>query len=465
MLLFLFPAILIAGEKQYRHYPAVIHVHSAVSSGKFDFAGLAKRARKWNIPILIFTDHQRHTVEYGLWPFRETLKRGGTHPSIDDCSAARYIAEIDALDRANPDMVLIPGMELVPYYYYTGGYFSGDLRIHDFHRNMIVFGLPEAADFDALPTIHGPWSLRFLWQQLPAFLVMLALIAAALIAMRRVKKRLLRIMLFMMLVFFVLGAYNDLPVRNTRYSQYAGPVGGRPYQDVIDAVHERGGIIAWAHPEAYQPVGVQRVGPVEFVTEPYPELVFNTRGSDAFAGVYGDMITFTQPGGPWDRALADYCAGAHEKPPYIFGERDYAGPPVRLNLHQTVFLLKELSREEVFAAFREGRMYAMQAPRQEELRVDLAARAPGKNASVIMGGTLHAAQAEVSFEVRCERRVALNVEIIKDGRVIQKLENQKPPIKHGFIVDVPQGKTTYVRLTITGAGKVLLTNPVFISNP
>ena len=58
-------------------------------------------------------------------------------------------------------MIIIPGIESAPYYYWQGSIFNDDLVIKDWHKHMLVIGLSNPADLEYLPVMGNP---KGLWQ-------------------------------------------------------------------------------------------------------------------------------------------------------------------------------------------------------------------------------------------------------------------------------------------------------------
>jgi len=68
----------IASAGEYIQLPGVIHVHSSFSSGQYSIGELVSRAGNKGLEVLILTDHDQVVMEYGLFPFRNLIKRRET---------------------------------------------------------------------------------------------------------------------------------------------------------------------------------------------------------------------------------------------------------------------------------------------------------------------------------------------------------------------------------------------------
>jgi len=70
--------------------------------------------------------------------------------------------------------------------------------------------------------------------------------------------RIYRIAGILILLAGLVFLFNNFPFRCSKFSQYEGSLGIKPYQHFIDYVRDRGGLTFWAHPEArnYQRIGI-----------------------------------------------------------------------------------------------------------------------------------------------------------------------------------------------------------------
>ena len=110
---------------------------------------------------------------------------------------------------------------------------------------------------------------------------------------------------------------NHHPFKSSKYDPYHGDQGITPYQDIIDYVRKRNGLVFWAHPEArYAEKGIQR-GPVTLETKPYPDALLESKNYTGFSALYGDWHTAENPGNHWDLILLDYCRGKRAYPVWL----------------------------------------------------------------------------------------------------------------------------------------------------
>ena len=178
------------------------------------------------------------------------------------------------------------------------------------------------------------------------------------------------------------GVWSNFPFFPRKHNPYHDS-GETPYQDVIDYVNEKEGMVFWAHPEGgrgaenfavpvppvVQPLatllGIDRER-IELQTDSYEGLLAQTDGYTGFAIFAKGMTKIGRSNGLWDKLLQAYCSGKRERPIWAIGETDFegGGPPEWVRDTQTIFLIKKAPlsalerREKVLEAMRQGRMYA-----------------------------------------------------------------------------------------------------------
>ena len=118
-------------EGRFQRCTAALHVHSTFSNGHYEIAELESQRR---IDVLVLTDSFLGTVIYGVLH----LDRIGL--SVRDLGAANYLAAIHNAQGRFPDVILVPGVEVKPYYYWTGTPWNR-LILHNFNRQLAVSGL------------------------------------------------------------------------------------------------------------------------------------------------------------------------------------------------------------------------------------------------------------------------------------------------------------------------------------
>jgi len=456
----------------------VVHVHSDLSTGEFSLEALVGLADQQGIGALLLTENFLARVDYSLPPFRALTRVSRGERDIGG-DPARYLARVAEVRARLPHVVLVPGVEVIPHYYWTGSPFALDMTVNEVQKNLLVFGLTDPRALAALPVIGNPgggtYGVQSIADAVPGLLVIPGL---ALLARRRtVRQRLGRGAVVVVhrrawaLGLALCGLGVVAIVRGWPFtSDGLSPshdMGVAPYQALIDHVDAAGGITMWSLPEA-RDIGEQYVGPVRvgWLTEPYADDLLRTFRYTAFGAVYEDTSTFEQPGGGWDRSLAEYARGERSRPAWAVAESAFhnlsAGKQV--GPIQTVFLATEKSEAGILDALRRGRMYAVQ--RTRELGFDLTEfSATAGGVTVGMGETLRA-PAGTPIEVRLALdasdggRHDVKITVLRNGR-LAVLERTATPYR-GVVREVGDGTPLVLRVEARGAQQRVLSNPIFV---
>jgi len=454
-----------ASAAEYMQLSGVIHVHSTFSSGKYSIGELVSRAENNNLDVLILTDHDQVVMEYGLFPFRNLIKRREERQSVLLAGPEKYLAEIERLNRQQPSVLIIPGVQSSPFYYWTGKPFGRGLTAHNFSKELLIVGMSNPDDYYNLPLLHGRTSTRYLKDLLPGFLIF---IAAFLLSIYLIlQKGKMGVCGILIAIFSLAMMVDQHPFKSSRFDPYHGDMGQAPFQVAIDYARSRGGLVYWAHPESnYSHKGVQ-MGPVKLMTAHYPEALVETDNYSGFAALYGDNITATKAGMQWDRALVQYCRGDRADPVWGIAGSDFhgGGSGTELDTFQTVFLVKNRRQKDVLQALERGRLYAVRKAAGFRLSLDqFQIKDDESDKRALLGEELAIGRAPVitgrlSATDGGHYRVA--VSIIRGGEPIWSFEGQTP-LDFKFVdPDQWSGKTFY-RLDASGkvAGQ-LLSNPIF----
>ena len=100
--------------------PAVLHLHSDLSTGDFSLEQFAAMAEKQGIGALLLTENYLLRIEYGLPPFRALTRVVREERSVLDGGIDRYLARVAQLRATNPRVLIVPGVEVLPHYYWSG---------------------------------------------------------------------------------------------------------------------------------------------------------------------------------------------------------------------------------------------------------------------------------------------------------------------------------------------------------
>ncbi|MFA5794945.1 MAG: hypothetical protein WC980_07780 [Candidatus Brocadiia bacterium] len=418
----------------YQQVAGVIHLQTPVSGGKRTVNDYVDLARKSNIGVVCITDHDNQRYQYGLWPFRWLIKKTEERASVMTFGIANYLVAINQANQSAKDVLVIDGMEVTPYYYWTGSYFQDTLTLNNRHKHLLVLGLDKAKYYQDLPTVANGKS---------------------------------------------------------RFSQYDNIQTYEPYQDLINYVIKNNGLIFWAHPDSNE---YREMGGVKVHTLPYSEALEATVNYTGFAVLSEGYQKTGIPGGIWDKTLMEFCAGRRVRPAWAIGELDDIGDKV-LDGIQTVFLLKANSYQGVIEAMRTGKDYVVtkannnpamaltdfwiMANNKVAYSGDLIGVST-KNAPTLYVKLATAGQAEESPSSKDKKgkskgtsaaangsafKTMVTVKIISNGRLVQEY-NQPMPAEIKYTPDVSNlqpGQMTYYRLDIMDSNQArLISNPIFV---
>ena len=455
--------------------PAVLHVHSDLSTGDFSLEQLAAMADKQGIGALLLTENYLLRVEYGLPPFRALTRAVREERSVLDLGIDRYLTRVAEAGRANPRVLIVPGVEALPHYYWTGSPLALDMAVHATQKNLLIFGLPAAA-LRSLPVTGnkvGGLGWSSVLDALPAVLVLPGVYLLS--RKRRGLQRVGRVVVVVSRRRWLVGStlcaiaavalVRAWPFGVDLYPPYRD-LGLVPHQDLIDYVDRLGGVTVWSFPEA-RDAGERWMGPIKvsWYTPPYPDDLMRTARYTAFGAVYEDTTRIDRPGESWDRLLGQFAAGDRSRPAWAVGESGFHGFSAGKTLGKvrTVFLVEERTERGVLDALKRGRFYAVEQEGGAELTLaEFSARAGG--VAAISGDLLRAAEASpvditVSVEVAGAVAREVRVTLVKNGAVVRAW-TAAPPFRtvHRETFD---GSPTFYRLDVRGPGR-LLSNPIFV---
>ncbi|MDX1764297.1 MAG: hypothetical protein R3231_08250, partial [bacterium] len=250
------------------------HVHSSqFSSGSHRVEELTRMARDRAVDVIVLTDHDQVSLSYGVLPFPNLFSWTVSRNSVIKQGAQNYLDTVNRADDADPEVILIPGLETAPFYYWEGGLRQGKLTAHDWRRHVHVIGLDRPEDIENLPTLRRGFSTRYFFRLLPPFLVFagVGLLSFGMIFWGGTVGLAGKILL----VAAILGAIDAHPFRLSPFDPFHGPRGDEPYQELIDYVDGKGGMTFWAHLEARY--GEREILPFKEVAGiPLPQLEMQT---------------------------------------------------------------------------------------------------------------------------------------------------------------------------------------------
>jgi len=458
-----FPCI-IEGSQVLEPMTGVIDIRTTYSDGDFSVRELVDMAKERGIDALLITDHDRMLLQYGLFPFRNLLFLRIERPSVLKKGAREYFA---MLNRAagTGDVVIVPGLESAPFYYWTGWPFPGRLTAHDWERHLMIFGMEDAGSITGLPILHNTLGTRYVMRYLPRTILFAIplLFCLWLVFIKRTR----RWWSWSLLLVCALLLLDHHPFSSSPFDPYHGDQGIRPCQEFIDYVNSRGGMCFWSHPETT--TGIRDLGPIKVSTPPHPEDLLHAQDYTGFAAVYGDIITATEPGMQWDIVLNEFCNGRRKQPVWGISSSDYHNEhPAPFGTYVTTFLVTERTKQGMLDAMRMGRMYSYIGLQEERITIErFEAEDPGTGNRACMGECMISTEAPL-VRIRAvipaaENPSPLRVRLIRSGEVCYQGEGNHGVVDISWVDrEARPGRMHFYRLEIKGKGR-MLSNPIFVT--
>jgi hypothetical protein len=215
---------------------------------------------------------------------------------------------------------------------------------------------------------------------------------------------------------------------------------------------------------------VTSTGAVALETAPHPEDLIRSSGYNGFQAVADSAIKQTDPGKEWDQVLTEYVQGKRSQPVWGYGgsslQCDESGE-VNLGGVRTVFLVREKSRESIFDALKNGKMYSVRQSGDHRLFLDkFVAKDKTSGQQATMGEPLEASDApSIAIQVHSSGHSAKTAEIslIRNGLLVRQERVSLPYQSTWKDAKVNRQGRVYYRLRVTsGAEDYLLSNPIFV---
>ena len=466
-------------EGKFLQVKGAVHVHTNFSTGTLSLEELVEEAQLNGIDTVIFAENFLLRFEYGLFPFRGLVKRVVEKPSVLRRGIERWLQSVEAAQAKFPAVILIPGVEVVPYYYWTGSLFGRNLTLHDTQKNMLVVGLDTAMDYLRIPAIGHRRVVSLQWPNLLTLALGMALVGLGIFLVRAEREQKVRLKRFLVKVrkryrvpgWLALCCGGLLLLEGFMTSglnPYRGDLGMKPYQGVIDAVESKGGMAFWSFPEAwdFHEVAFGPLGTVTIRTDPHPTVLPQSHGYTGFGALYADNVTFTEPGGEWDRVLLEYTEGHRQRPAWGIGELGYHGPPKRLDEILTVFLVADRSREAVLDALKSGRFYSIQPkPDYRLVLEDFSIGGNGSSEWILMGGAVEAGDRSLRIRLGVgtndNRQVPFVLRLVRSGKLFRVIEGMTPFSEILEVAPPDRGRREFFRIELVKPHR-LLSNPIFV---
>lgn len=470
----------------------LIHMDSEVSGGDESLAMLAAVAKNADADVAIVTDHDTQKATYGMWPLRKLVRVSHSRASIRNYGVTRYLDEIANIDKDLDGFDFMAGIEAVPYYYWERITLQNKIIIKNLHRHLLVMGLTDPEDIEHLPSIETGYPSQYTTRSLMGLLWLVPLFITFFLFkppdthhvyyvnwLSRLFAHQINLFALPLMAVSVIFLFNNYPFKEPVIDQYGQDAGPHPYQYLIDYVNARDGLIFWAHPEASynQRISTEQNNAlltfalksvlqdgVDIVTEPYYDLLNATFDYTGFAIFFEGMLRLGAPEGMWDSLLLQFCKGTRERPVWAISEIDMESgtDPQTASVAQTVFLVKEKSKQDYLDALRKGRVYCYTEGLTHWVDItDYSIVSGGKKA--ISGEIIpYEPDAVLHFDTQITKHdLDLNAVVIKDGKILARQNLTGNPS-----ITIPLAPTKddigYVRIVIYNKeAMVIATNPIF----
>ena len=461
-----------------------LHVHSQFSGGENTIEEIAELALEANIDALVLTDHALLRLEYGLPLYRHLIQGAYEKSSVLQIGPSHYLEEIARVQEQYPELVIIPGVEVAPFYRWSIDWVERRVHLHGWRQHIIIAGLYNKDDYESLPLWGNPFDDRPPKMVTVITLVTLAFVIVFLVD-ALVQKR-LRSLLAACCLLTLLKLADSAFTGNVVHSPYKGEKGITPYQEIIEYADQRGALTFWAHPvgpgfaflpplmggriksrietnaltQLYIPLGGYNLASFYIHSPSYEKDLLYAQDYTGFATQ--TFVDLVKPESVWDAALQDYCEGKRRQPVWVEGELDYhrGGD---LNKRTTVVYSKKKSGRSILEAMRRGRMYAQS--RGEDIAITLF-EMTGSHGSTkaISGGTLEGVgpyRLKLNVLTSPGSSQRATVEIIRSGKLVES-SLYEIPASLEFFDEGPEGHQGYYRVRIYNKTFSIATNPIFI---
>ena len=472
-----------AEETATHRVSAAIHLHTTFSTGAYSPEELIEIAHQAGIQVAIVTDHDTMRFDYGL-PVLTWLtgRMGGRlleRPSILKLGAKDYLSRLEELGQNYPDMVILPGVETIPFYFWEGSPWGGNLTLRRGNEHILVIGLENPRDIEGLPSVgHRTFPASPVTSLLSLWPLAFGFAGYRLYAVRdRADRRRRPLRLPGLICLGLAGLFltHNLPFRFPKYDAYHGDQGIGPYQDLIDYADLHGALTFWAHPEQDRnetispglPI-LDNLAQIRMRTGPYHEDLLKAEGYTGVAVFAEGLRNVIPPGGAWDRALLEYVEGRRDAPVWGIGEVDYKDRTSPITSTLTYLFIKDLSKSSVMDALRKGRAYAVHGPRVQDIGLESFTVTSADGRSAGMGEDL-----EVSAPPRLLFRTTgsdttnqdpTEARVIRNGFEVFREKRTGAGIDWSFEdATLKPGSRVFYRLETEFRTNRIATNPIFVT--
>jgi hypothetical protein len=449
----------------YIQIDGIADIKSNFSEGCSSITDIASQAERQKIDVVLFGDFARNSIEFGVKPFERIFKDIHQGRSVLDRGVGGYISEIKDNDRKFENTLLIPGVETIPFYFWTGSNYDKNLTAHNRDKHLLVFGMPSAQSYEQLPLPNSNFSKKYTQDLLKNFMIFSFIF---MLTIGAVYKGYLRIITVPLMLLFALLTLNNHPFQSSPYDPYNGDQGMKPYQNLIDFATSKGALVFWNHMEAT--TGINQQDSLSLETMPYPDDLLKTQNYTGFQVVGDQPIVQADPGQQWDQVLMEYLNGNRERPVWGFGSNDYLCENQNgdnLGSVRTVFLVRESNNDTVLDAMQKGRMYAVRQTDANRLSLDEFVVKDQKSGNqVTMGQEMVATDfPTVNMKLRSVQggTKTAQIQIIRNGALVKEETVSLPYDLTWRDVGIDRIKPVYYRIKATvSPTDHLVSNPIFV---
>ena len=323
----------------YIQLDTIADVKTNFSEGCASIKDIGNQSERLGIDAVIFGDYARNSIEFGAKPFERIFKNATEGPSVLGRGASGFISEVNDNDRQIKDTILIPGVETIPFYFWSGSNYDKNLTAHNWDKHLLIVGLPTAQEYEQLPLQNSNLSSKYTDPLLKQFAIIGFLF---MVSVGAVYKGYARILTVPLMVLLLLLTINNHPFRSSPFDAYNGDQGMQPYQNMIDYANSKGAMVFWNHMEPI--ASIRKHGTTSLETLAYPDDLLKTKNYTGFQIVGDHPIQQAEPGQQWDQVLMEYLQGQREQPVWGYGGNDYLCEDQngdRLGSVRTIVLVRE----------------------------------------------------------------------------------------------------------------------------
>ena len=449
----------------YIQLDTVADVKTNFSEGCASIKDIGNQSERLGIDAVIFGDYARNSIEFGAKPFERIFKKATEGPSVLGRGASGFISEVNDNDRQIKETILIPGVETIPFYFWSGSNYDKNLTAHNWDKHLMVIGLPTAQEYEQLPLQNSNLSSKYTDPLLKQFAILVFLF---MVSVGPVYKGYARILTVPLMVLLLLLTINNHPFRSSPFDAYHGDQGMQPYQNMIDYAKSNGAMVFWNHMEPIS--SIRKHGTTSLATVPYPDDLLKTKNYTGFQVVGDHPIQQAEAGQQWDQALMEYLQGQREQPVWGFGGNNYLCEEQngdRLGSVRTIVLVREKNRDTLLDAIRKGRMYSVRQVDDNRLSLDeflVEDQKTGQQAT--LGQELTSTDfPAVKIKLRSIKggNKTARIQVIRNGELV-KQENVSLPYELTWrdVGNDQEGRAYYRIKASVNSMDHLVSNPIFV---